>query len=35
MAKSQIVGLIKDTVNTNQVDDVDLLEKNYKDKEDI
>jgi len=35
MAKSQIVGLIKDTVNTSQVVDVDLLEKNYDDKEDI
>ena len=27
MVKSKIVGLIKDTVNTNQVDDIDLLEK--------
>ena len=35
IAKSQIVGLIKDTFNTNQVDDVDLLEKDYDDKEDI
>ena len=35
IAQSQIVGLFKDTVNTNQVDDVDLLEKDYDDKEDI
>ena len=33
--KSQILGLIKVTVNTNQVDIVDLLEKDYDDKEDI
>ena len=35
IVKSQISGLIKVTVNTNQVDIVDLLEKDYDDKEDI
>ena len=35
MVKSQMLGLIKVTVNTNQVDIVDLLEKDYDDKEDI
>ena len=35
MVKSKIVGLIKDTVYTNQVGDFDLLEKDYDDKEDI
>jgi len=35
VVKIQMLGLIKVTVNTNQVDIVDLLEKDYDDKEDI